>query len=289
MVSVTSNATLMRGGSPPSALVVNQPVSATDDSRTGNNGQASLVLTGAGKAKVDILESTRLRLNERAVLAADESEDWLELEQGRMTLQVTRLARRLGMSVQFNDARVIAHDARFTVQVSPRAPSRTVNSVAVKEGRVEVASPGHVVFLGPSENWSPQIAAPAKTLSGRAVPVAETAEPTVAPPARTLPARRASSASESTLAQENRLYGRALCAAGGGDLPSAVADLGTMVQLYPRSPLAQNARVERFRLLQQNGNASGAAQARGYLSEYPNGFARDQAQILALIGLKVPE
>jgi ferric-dicitrate binding protein FerR (iron transport regulator) len=295
VVSVTGDATLVRIGSPPSAVVGNEPVSATDELRSGAGGRLSLALTGAGKAKVEVAESTRLTLNQHAVPAATESEDWVELEQGLVTLQVEKLAPGLGFSVQTPDARVTVHGTRFTVQVSPRAPSGTVTSVAVSEGRVEVTSPGHDVFLGPGEHWSsqspaPEAETPPAALNGRAASRIEPARPSVSSSARALPPSRSAPLAGSTLADENRLYARALTHAGSGDLASALAELSTLTQRYPRSPLAQNARVERFRLLQQSGNSSGAAQeARRYLSEFPNGFARAEARSLALSGLNTAE
>jgi len=276
-------------------LVENEPVSATDELRSGAGARVSLALTGAGKAKLELAERTRLILNQHAVQAVTELEDWVELEQGLVTLQVEKLAPGLGFSVQTPDARVTVHGTRFTVQVSPRAPSGTVTSVAVSEGRVEVASPGHVVFLGPGEHWSSPGAAleaqtPPGTVSQIPASSAEPALPNVSSSAPALPAPHATPIAGSTLADENRLYTRALTHAGGGDLTSALAELGTLTQRYPRSPLAQNARVERFRLLQQSGNGSAAAQeARRYLSEYPNGFARAEARGLALAGLNTPE
>lgn len=95
---------------------------------------------------------------------------------------------------------------------------------------------------------------------------------------------------QSTLAEENRLYTQALAHAGSTELSSALSELALLIQRYPHSPLAQNARVERFRLLQQSGNGAAAAEeARRYLSEYPSGFARSEARGLALAGLKKPE
>ncbi|MEP7050342.1 MAG: FecR domain-containing protein [Pseudomonadota bacterium] len=299
VVSVSGGATLVRVGSMPSALIADQLLSAADELRSGTGARAALALSGAGKAKVEVAEDTRLRLNQHPVLAASTHEDWLDLEQGLVTLQVAKLAPGLGLAVQTPDARVIVHGTRFSVQVSQRAPSGTVTSVAVTEGRVEVDSLGRVVFLGPGEHWSSQSATPKPApapASGAELPPnvgPAAARVAVVSPPRTLPtspAAHAARGSQSTLAEENRLYTQALARAGGAELPSALSDLATLIQRYPRSPLAQNARVERFRLLQQSGNGVAAAEeARRYLSEYPSGFARNEARSLALVDLKKSE
>ena len=296
VISVTGNATLVRVGSIPSTLLANQAVSATDELRAASGAHAELALAGPGKAKVEISEDTRLRVGQHAVLAASASEDWLELEQGLVTLQVAKLAPGLGLSVQTPDARVIVHGTRFSVQVQPRTPSGTVTTVAVTEGRVEVDSADRVVFLGPGEHWSSQSAGlegsalpaagaePSPSAGTRAAPLATQASPPLAS------AARAAHMNQSTLAEENRLYTQALAHAGSTELSSALSELALLIQRYPHSPLAQNARVERFRLLQQSGNGAAAAEeARRYLSEYPSGFARSEARGLALAGLKKPE
>jgi hypothetical protein len=225
------------------------------------------------------------------------NEDWLELEQGLVTLQVAKLPPGLGLSVQTPDARVTVHGTRFSVRVSPATPSGTVTFVAVTEGRVEVDSRGEVVFLGPGDHWSSQTsapvsdAAPVLPLDRQADTSAQVARPIATSLARPLTSTsHAARVNESTLAEENRLYAQALARAGAGELSPALADLATLIVRYPRSPLAQNARVDRFRLLQQSGNGAAAAQeARRYLSEYPSGFARSEARGLALLGLEAPE
>jgi ferric-dicitrate binding protein FerR (iron transport regulator) len=296
VVSVSGESTLLRVGSSPSPVFAEQRVDATDELRTTRGARAELALTGAGKARVDISEDTRVRLNQRLAGTDAASEDWLELEQGLVTLRVAKLPPGLGLSVQTPDARVTVHGTRFSVRVSPRAPSGTVTFVAVTEGRVEVDSRGQAVFLGPGDHWSSQTSAPEPEAAPVSLPDPHAnARAGAAPPVTTSLARpptsaRAARVSESTLAEENRLYAQALTHAGAGELSPALADLATLIERYPGSPLAQNARVERFRLLQQSGNVAAAAQeARRYLSEYPSGFARGEAQRLALLGLETPE
>jgi outer membrane protein assembly factor BamD (BamD/ComL family) len=93
----------------------------------------------------------------------------------------------------------------------------------------------------------------------------------------------------STLAQENDLYAAASRAAREGNDALAVASLNGLLARYPSSPLAQNVRVDRFRALNRSGRAQEAmSQARRYLADYPNGFARDEAKAIVLQALARP-
>ena len=68
-----------------------------------------------------------------------------------------------------------------------------------------------------------------------------------------------------------------------GDDTTALNRLDAFLVRYPGSPLAQNAQVERFRALRRLGRSQAAAsEARKYLAEHPSGFARDEAQRVAI-------
>jgi outer membrane protein assembly factor BamD (BamD/ComL family) len=70
-----------------------------------------------------------------------------------------------------------------------------------------------------------------------------------------------------------------------GSYALAIAELERLLTLYPSSTLAQNARVEHFRALKHLGRSAEARSAAlRYLSDYPSGFARDEARALALSG-----
>ena len=305
VISVSGESNLLRAGSPPSLLVAERGVAAADELVSASGSHAELALTGAGKARLEISEETRLRINQRTVSGnhlGNPNEDWLDLEQGLVTLQVSKLPPGLGFSVQTPDARVTVHGTRFSVRVTARPPLGTVTFVAVSEGRVAVDSHGRTVLLGPGERWSSETETteqdePRHASVGNAPPPVSGPE---AKPAGTPDARSARPVAEvpssslrsssSTLAEENRLYARALAQGGAGDFSAALSGLATLIQNYRGSPLAQSARVDRFRLLQRSGNGSAAAQeARRYLSDYPNGFARAEARRLALQGLEQPE
>ncbi|HEX4340215.1 MAG TPA: FecR domain-containing protein [Polyangiaceae bacterium] len=90
-----------------------------------------------------------------------------------------------------------------------------------------------------------------------------------------------SGAAQSTLAAENELYRRAVASVRGGDDGHAVGMLDAFLGRFPRSPLAQNAEVERLRALGRLGRHDAAARAaERYLTNYPHGFASDEARRL---------
>jgi hypothetical protein len=114
-------------------------------------------------------------------------------------------------------------------------------------------------------------------------------EPPPPPVLREAPGTRSRRASDrplsrtAELAEQNRLFARAMTARRRGDAAEALRALDEFIRTYPEAPLAQDARVEQFRSLVEVGDlvaASGAA--RTYLDRYPNGFAQDEARALVL-------
>jgi hypothetical protein len=96
-------------------------------------------------------------------------------------------------------------------------------------------------------------------------------------------AAREPGADANALAQQNRLLQAALAARSQGDHARAVRLLDELLRRYPSSPLAESARVERFRSLRRLGRHSEATrEARRYLASYGHGFARDEARGLVL-------
>ncbi len=80
-----------------------------------------------------------------------------------------------------------------------------------------------------------------------------------------------------------------MSAARAGDDRKALAAFEGFLSRYPTSPLAQSAEVERFRALKRLGRVDQAARkARQYLAAYPSGFARAEAQALAVESLGSP-
>ena len=86
-----------------------------------------------------------------------------------------------------------------------------------------------------------------------------------------------------TLSEENRLLRAALSARNGGSPARCVSLLSELLAKFPSSPLRQEAMVAQFRCQRSGGQAAAAHRtALRYLSEYPNGFARDEARSLVV-------
>jgi hypothetical protein len=82
----------------------------------------------------------------------------------------------------------------------------------------------------------------------------------------------------SSLSEQNDLFAGAMRDKRAGRRAEALAGLERLLATYPRGPLAESGTVERFRLLD---GAAQAQAARDYLSRWPRGFARAEAEALA--------
>ena len=286
-----------------------QPAGAGHELRAGDTlhtrAGAHAALELSDRARVGCASETDVRLARDS--AAD---DRLELSRGSVSFQVPKLGPGHTLSVQTRDALVTVRGTRFTVSVDgPNA--RPVTHVAVSEGRVQVDSVSGTVFLTAGQEWSSATPSVAASATASAVPTRapataapavsekrEASTPEVAAPsgvARRAPSgqrsvekaavgRGAELPASSTLREENVLYERALRRAQAGESSAALGDLEALMARHPRSPLVQNARVEHFRILLRLGNRSlAASEARRYLSDYPDGFARSEAKNVALL------
>jgi hypothetical protein len=100
-------------------------------------------------------------------------------------------------------------------------------------------------------------------------------------------ARSPTPSPSTTLADQNRLFADAMTARRGGQRDRSLGLLEQLIQKYPRSSLAQDAHVERFRILAEEGDGEAAARAaRAYLAFYPRGFAAEEAQRLVATPMK---
>jgi hypothetical protein len=124
-------------------------------------------------------------------------------------------------------------------------------------------------------------APPAPDHAGGSPERAPARPPVSAPPAKT-PDRGKNAPESSDLAAQNRLLDAAELAKESRMPELALERFERLIERYPDSELAQNARVARFRLLEEMGRHAGArAAAREYLVRHPRGFARDEARRLA--------
>jgi outer membrane protein assembly factor BamD (BamD/ComL family) len=86
------------------------------------------------------------------------------------------------------------------------------------------------------------------------------------------------------------LFESALAARNAGDHAGAAEGFRQLLARFPRSVLAEQALAGRFRALERGGRTSAAViSARRYLSSYPQGFARADAERITSAPLPNPE
>ncbi|MET0592056.1 MAG: FecR domain-containing protein, partial [Polyangiaceae bacterium] len=269
------------------------PIGNTHEVVPAAEGRARARL--ASGAEVDIAPESRVRLvrgtsaSPAAAWTTDPGNESVVLGSGRVTLRVPKLGPSRSLAVQTPEATIIVHGTSFSVERSSSSGNvipRTM--VGVTEGTVAVRHDGTEILLQAGDRWSS-----GPSLLQEAEPAAAKVEPSSAAPDRverlmkSNTAPRASNAGGrgtetrekgSSLAAENRLLQAAMAARQEGDARRAAQLAGELVTRFPTSPLVEEARVERMRaLVGAGGSASAAAEARSYLSDYPQGFARQEA------------
>ncbi|HTV23773.1 MAG TPA: FecR domain-containing protein [Polyangiaceae bacterium] len=203
-------------------------------------------------------------------------EERVRLRSGRVALRVPKLGARGKVSVQTSDALVEVHGTQFSVQVVERPPLPAYTEVDVREGRVLVRSGDQSRFLGAGDHWSSAPPAPSAAIEPEPAPSASARNRN-----RARHGERRPVATPSELAAQNQLLEDAELARRNGSSLLALRQLDTLIQRFPDAELAHNARVQRFRLLQQLGRDADAAEAaRDYLEHHPQGFARAEAREL---------
>ena len=250
---------------------------------------------------------TSARVTPGSVLAIVTLEDRLQelrVESGSTDFDVDP-KRHAEVVVHAASARVRVKGTAFSV-TSTSAGSEAWSEVVVKRGRVEVDSEGESFVLEAGESWSSQADRPRAEHSGTVqssdvlsgdVPSGEVGATRGRPAGDARgrsegtgdarPAAEGKSAAETeevtTLSEENRLFRSALSARNGGNGARCVALLSELLERFPSSPLRQEAMVAHFRCLRSSGQTTAARRsAARYVSEYPSGFARDEARGLVL-------
>ncbi len=201
----------------------------------------------------------------------DEERQGFRLREGHVAVEIPADAppRRLVVMTPHVDVEVVG--TVFDVSVFQEA-DETVTEVGVQRGKVKLTRAGEVVAqLGAGQTWS-----------SRQVEAVETED---ASPERVEPVTRAApdAPGPSSLREQNRLYRAALDARNAGQDERTVTLLSQLLAEHPGSPLAQEAKVERFRALRRLGRTDEASRAaRRYLAEHGDGFAREEAREAAL-------
>jgi ferric-dicitrate binding protein FerR (iron transport regulator) len=251
-----------------------------------NDGTVTLGFPSGAQAVVahaSSLKITAARANEALFLAS-----------GGVEVEVPKLDPARGFSVETPDARVTVHGTHFTVTVESTASGPRTH-VDVEHGIVSVQQEGHEVFLTAGQSW-PKPAADATPASPPGLPANDAApdagesEESVAPsaPAESSEGKQGASTPHSRrkldsheLADLNERFARAMTLKKNGEPAAALRVLDRLARRYPGSPLAQELRVERLRLLRAVGRSRAAGvEAARYLREFPNGYAAAEAREL---------
>lgn len=214
---------------------VSEPASISASGRLETKEGAAL--TTANGVLLELAGQTSVGLDQ-----LNQRSGWrLQLRRGHVACEVPKLGEQKTFSVVTNDAEVIVHGTRFTV-----TSDATSTCVRVAEGRVEVRTNTSATFLTPGQHWgcdaaNPEHAAVAPT-SEPASAVVGTGKSTQARRAATKPGAGATVATSSTLALETELAGRALAAERRGEFAAAKGLYTRLLEQYPSSPMAPEAR-----------------------------------------------
>ena len=217
-------------------------------------------------------------------ITAARASEALFLASGGVEVEVPKLDPTRGFSVETPDARVMVHGTHFTVTVESSAEGPRTR-VDVERGIVSVQRGGREVFLSAGQSWPPPTVseAPAPAPSEAADAGVEQSAPEVPAVGAGAPPRSAHHVLDSReLADLNRRFARAMALKKSGESPAALRLLDRLAKRYPDSPLAQELRVERLRLLRALGRSRAAArEAARYLREFPDGYAAAEARELS--------
>ena len=171
--------------------------------------------------EVTLRESTEVSIPEEGLRS-------IRVAHGGVRCVVPSLGPDRQFSVVTPDATVVVHGTVFSVSFTEEIHQTCVN---VEEGIVSVRRASGKIWLEAGESWGCEQG---------------TTTPADAPPPARQPATR--SAQPGTLAAENALFQAALASERQGDLASARDNLRRLLDQYPDSPLAPEARATLARL-----------------------------------------
>lgn len=235
------------------------------------------------------------------------------VEAGSFTAKVAKLGPGERFIVTTPDAEIEVHGTMFRVSLATPDDTCAVLSrtrLEVTEGVVALRHQGVETRVAAGERW-PRCASKAPTPSLTATPITTTPNPnlgataTPATPATPnvtpdqpatpnvtatpeqpatprreghAPSHASASSPPSSLAEQNDLFAAAMQDKRAGRVGHAITTLDRLLASYPQGQLAENASVERMRLLT---GAEKKQAARSYLRRWPNGFARREAEGIA--------
>lgn len=211
------------------------------------------------------------------------------LQRGELVAHVAKLLASQRFIVDTPDAEVEVRGTRFRLRVIEQGDScgdGTRTRLEVSEGVVEVrAAKGDLVDVKAGEVWptgcsrsadAPQSVAPVESVVRTPAPAARHGGPSAVRAA----VGDAEAERASALTVQNDLFAEGVARGRRGDTSGALGVYQELINRFPGSALAENAMVERMRLLSKS--PTGALEASRYLARYPHGFAvREAKQLVA--------
>jgi len=261
---VRGSAVTIRGGD-------ELPLSATVPVTPGDR----VVARHASNARIKLSTGSTLLIEEEGDVAIVEqaSNQVFSLAVGAMRADVAKLAQGERFVIRTPDAELEARGTSFRVarvRGGASCEGGLTTKLSVYEGRVVARAHEREVNVGPGEDWTAECETKGAARGAPPRPAAPADAPPE-PPARLAPPNRG-------LQPINDLFAEAMDAKSKGDKARALSALQRLETLYPASPLAESATVERMKLLSSTNPKAAAAVAKRYLAHYPDGFARDVAE-----------
>ncbi len=242
-----------------------------------------VVARSDGGVTLALSTGTKLSLAQGAELdlVSDGAAQVFALSAGSVHAEVAKLKGDERFLVRTADTEVEVRGTVFRVErttPNPACGGGTATRVQVTEGVVVVRNGGTEDVLRAGDAWPRDCAA--KTVA--AVP--EQAAPAMARAATERMPARATGAVGSRLEEQNDLFARAAAAKQAGRALEAADGFAEYSRRFPKGPLAENAAAERMRSLDGVDARRAASAARDYLSRFPRGFARAEAEAIAAKG-----
>jgi ferric-dicitrate binding protein FerR (iron transport regulator) len=291
-VSPAGRGAALRAGDRAEALSERAELASGQRIETPSDGGASLRLSTG--TSMDLAGSTAFRVDSQG------KTERFSLQQGELSAHVAKLAAGQRFIIATPDAEVEVRGTRFRVRVLNSADGCGAGSrtrLEVSEGIVEVRALGATTNVAAGQHWPGDCTDADPTHSAAAPlglprPVTDLGASLVPPHARVsravaipsadpAPPPRASVEHASELAQQNDLFAEGVALHRQGDVAGALRAYQLLIARFPGSPLAENAFVERIRLLASNHDPRARSEAERYIARYPRGFALKEAKRLA--------
>jgi ferric-dicitrate binding protein FerR (iron transport regulator) len=258
------------------ALATRDRLEAGQRIETAADGGASLQLsTGTSMA---LAGKSSFRVDSQGVV------ERFSLLRGELTAHVAKLASGQRFIVTTPDAEIEVRGTRFRLSFleHPDPCSGTFTRLEVTEGVVELRAARGVTTVSAGQHWPADCAEPAPSAleePANPKPHSSTIAKPDAPPVSS--ERTPTPEQESALLPANDLFADGVARRRQGDVHGALRVYQELLRRFPDSALAENAMVERMRLLARTGGSPARDEARRYLKRYPHGFAFEEAQRLA--------